>query len=187
MGVHRLVAEDPLVGLDLLLQERPALVGGLQRLADLRAVARAKASATGAAVLLDCSLSFQSSSMESQLRFSIELCSRPMRSLWSPSPLTSAMTVLRFVVEENWAKFSTQWICQCRSCMSMASSRRIGELDQAGGVVVVVVEALEVARHLRHEPVPPPVEEVLRVVGQRPAEVAADLAAYSSLSGTRGM
>ena len=68
------------------------------------------------------SLMFHSSSMESQLRFTTDDCRRPISAEWSPSPLASAMTVLRLVVEENWAKLSTQWIDQCRSCMSIASS-----------------------------------------------------------------
>jgi hypothetical protein len=67
----------------------------------------------------------QSSSIESQFRFTVELCSRPMSAEWSPSPLAAATAALRARVEENWAKFSTQWIDQCRSCMSMASSSRI--------------------------------------------------------------
>ena len=51
------------------------------------------------------------------------------------------------------------------------------ELDQAGAVVVVAVEALEVSPHLGDEAVAPPVQEVLGVVRQNPAEVAADLPA----------
>ena len=49
------------------------------------------------------------------------------------------------------------------------------ELDQAGAVVVVLVEPDEVVLHLGAQPVAPPVEEVLRVVGQRPAHVGAEL------------
>ena len=49
------------------------------------------------------------------------------------------------------------------------------ELDQAGLVVVVLVEADEVALHLRPEPAAPPVQEVLGVVGERPAHVVAQL------------
>jgi hypothetical protein len=63
--------------------------------------------------------------MESQLRFTVELCSRPMSEEWSPSPLAAATAALSAMVEENWAKLSTQWIDQCRSCMSIASSSRI--------------------------------------------------------------
>jgi hypothetical protein len=49
------------------------------------------------------------------------------------------------------------------------------ELDQAGLVVVVLVEADEVALHLRPEPAAPPLQEVLGVVGERPAHVGAQL------------
>ena len=83
----------------------------------------ARATTPSGSVLI-FSLIFHSSSMESQLRLTVEDCSRPISALWSPSPLASAMTALRFMVEENWAKLSTQWIDQCRSCMSMASSSR---------------------------------------------------------------
>ena len=68
---------------------------------------------------------FHSSSMESQLRFTVELCRRPISAEWSPSPLAAATAALSAMVEENWAKLSTQWIDQCRSCMSIASSSRI--------------------------------------------------------------
>ena len=68
------------------------------------------------------SLSFQRSSIESQLRSSRLDCRRPISPGSSP-PRTSAITALRFVVDENWAKFSIQWIFQWRSWTSIASSR----------------------------------------------------------------
>jgi hypothetical protein len=57
--------------------------------------------------------------MASQLRSSTLDCRRPMSAVSAP---TSSITALRFVVDANWAKFSIQWIFQCRSCTSIASS-----------------------------------------------------------------
>ena len=66
----------------------------------------------------------QSASIESQLRSDAEFWSRPSSSS-STEPRVSSITARSRSVADSWAKLSIQWIFQCRSWTSMASSSSV--------------------------------------------------------------
>ena len=112
--------------------------------------------------------------MESQLRSATELCSRPISARGGLALLLLEQPVERLRRGElGEVQHPVDLPVAVVDVDRVLEQHR--QLDEAGGVRVVAVEVLEVALDLRPQAVLPPVEEVLRVVRQHPAEVGADL------------
>ena len=121
MAPDRVPAELALVGLDPLGDEPAAALRS--RAARRRSPRRRRPPNAGASSASSRTSFFirHRASIESQLRSDAEFWSRPSSASSTP-PRVRSMTARRLSVADSWAKFSIQWIFQCRSWMSIASS-----------------------------------------------------------------
>ena len=119
---HRVPAELALVRLDPLDDEPPAAFAGRSAPTISATASAAKASRSSGSSRTSFFIR-HSASIESQLRSVAEFWSRPSNGS-STRPWCFSMTARRLRVADSCAKLSIQWIFQCRSWTSIASSRR---------------------------------------------------------------
>ena len=136
---------------------------------------RPRTRARSSASSLISSFIFQRSSIESQLRSSTDDCSRPISpGSASPVDLLDRRVERRGRGELGEVEHPVDLPGAVVDVDRVLEQHR--EVEHRGGVGVELVEPGEIALELGTQAVAPPVEEVLGVVREDPAQVAADLA-----------